>query len=285
MALSEQRLQVNGLEWFYREAKPLRDNPDRPPVVLLHGLVTQSYSWREVMPAIAEQGFWAIAPDWIGHGFSSRPEKRDFAYTAEAFVKALEAFLAELSVDRMHLVVQGFLGAYGLLYALRNPQQIERLVIVNTPLGVEAKLPGALRRMTLPLAGEMMTQDPLLVDRTLEGGGPYQVNDEDLDVYRRPFLTTSAAGRALLATLRNFKLGPTTEEIAKELKQWQPMTLLIWGTADPWLPKTLAETWVTNLPHGELSTLEQVGHYAQEDWAEKVIEVMVPFLRRADISK
>ena len=284
MALAEQRLQADGLEWFYREAKPLRETADRLPVVFLHGLVTQSYSWREVMPAVAEQGFWAIAPDWIGHGFSSRPEKRDFAYTADAFTKALATFLTALSIERFHLVVQGYLGAYGLLYALRNPQQIERLVVVNAPLGTEAKLPGALRRMTLPLAGEMMTQDPLLVDRTLEGGGPYQVNDEDLDVYRKPFLTTSAAGRALLATLRNFKLGVTMEEIAQGLKQWQQQTLLVWGIADPWLPVTLAETWTAALPNGELSKLEQVGHYAQEDWAEKVAEAIVPFLRRLDVS-
>ena len=284
MALSEQRLQVGSLEWFYREAKPLRESSGRSPVVFLHGLVTQSYSWREVMPAVAEQGLWALAPDWIGHGFSSRPEKRDFAYTADAFVTALADFLTVLSIERMHLVVQGFLGVYGLLYAVRHPQQIERLVIINTPLSPEVKLPGALSRMKLPLAGEMMTQDPLLVDRTLEGGGPYQVNDEDLVVYRKPFLTTSAAGRALLATLRSFKLSATTEEIATALKQWQSMTLLVWGTADPWLPTTLAETWAKTIPNAEFSKLDQVGHYAQEDWAEKVTEVVVPFLRRTEVA-
>ncbi|MEL6382882.1 MAG: alpha/beta fold hydrolase [Cyanobacteria bacterium J06626_18] len=284
MTLSEQRLQVGNLEWFYREATPLRASSDYPPVVFLHGMVSQSYSWRQVMPAVAEQGLRAIAPDWIGHGFSSYPEKRDFAYTADAFVKALADFLEALSVERMHLVVQGFLGVYGVLYAVRNPQRIARLVIVNTPLSPEVKLPGALSRMKLPLAGEMMTQDPLLVDRTLEGGGPYQVNDEDLMVYRKPFLTTSAAGRALLGTLRGFKLSDTTTEIAKELKQWQAMTLLVWGTADPWISTTLAETWTATIPNAELSKLDQVGHYAQEDWAEKVAEVIVPFLRRTEVS-
>ena len=283
VAIAEQRIQVDGLEWFYREAKPRQESTDRLPVVFLHGLVTQSYSWRDVMPTVAEQGFWAIAPDWIGHGFSSRPEKQDFAYTSEAFIKALEGFLAALSLERMHLVVQGFLGTYGLLYALRHPQQIQKLVIVNTPLSTQAKLPGALSRMTWPLVGDMMTQDPLLVDRTLEGGGPYQVGDQDLDVYRSPFLTTSAAGRALLATLRNLDLATTTGEIAQGIKQWQQTTLLIWGTADPWLPVEWAERWVADLPNGELSKLDQVGHYAQEDWAEKVTEVMAPFLRRLDV--
>lgn len=284
VAIAEQRVQVEGLEWFYREASPGSANSDRLPVVFLHGLVTQSYSWRAVMPAIAEQGFRTIAPDWIGHGFSARPEKRDFAYTPEAFVKALDGFLETLAIERMHLVVQGFLGIYGLLYAFQHPQAIERLVILNAPLAPEGKLPWALRQMSFPLIGEMMTQDPLLVDRTLEGGGPYQVKDDDLTIYRKPFLTTSAAGRALLATLRNLKLATVTGEIANELSQWQGLTQVIWGIADPWLPVELAETWAANLPNGQITKLEEVGHYAQEDWAEKVVTVLLPFLKQMDIS-
>lgn len=284
MEVLKEKVQVGKLDWFYREVKPFQDKPERLPVIFLHGLVTQSYSWRAVMPKVAEQGFRAIAPDWIGHGFSSRPEKREFAYTADAFVTELRAFLSTLEIKRMHLVVQGFLGTYGLLYALQHPDQIERLVIVNTPLAPDVKLPWAISRMTLPLAGEMMTQDPLLVDRTLEGGGPYQVNDEDLDIYRKPFLSTSAAGRALLATLRNLKLASTTTQIAEGLKQWQQDTLLVWGVEDPWVPVTLAETWASGLPNGALAKLENVGHYAQEDWAEKVAEVVVPFIRRSNVS-
>ena len=284
MKIVEQRVTVDGLEWFYREIKPLRPDPARPPVVLLHGLVSQSYSWRNVMPSLAEQGFWAIAPDWIGHGFSSRPDKRDFSYAADAFVTGLDHFLSALELEQIHLVVQGYLGTYGLLFAVRHPDRIARLVAINTPSTPVAKLPGALQRMTLPLAGEMMTQDPLLVDRTLEGGGPYQVQDADLDVYRKPFLTTSAAGRSLLATLRNFKLTSTTQEIAAALPQWQAPTLLVWGTSDPWLPVSMAETCAAELPQGELVQLTEVGHYAQEDWAEKVTEVVVPFLRKTVIS-
>lgn len=284
MALTEgYKIQVGKLEWFYRDEMPPSEHSDRLPVLLLHGLVSQSYSWRDVMPQLTEQGFRAIAPDWIGHGFSSFPEKRDFAYTAEAFVSELGKFLTALEIDKVHLVVQGFMGVYGVLFALQNPDRVERLVIINTPLAPAVKLPGAIRRMTWPLAEEMMTQDPLLVDRTLEGGGPYQVDDQDLDVYRKPFLSTSSAGRSLLFTLRNFKLAEMTTAIVAGLPQWTHMTLLLWGTADPWIPVALAATWVQNLPQGELAKLDEVGHYAQEDWAEKVAKALVQFLRRAPI--
>lgn len=284
MALTEgYKIQVGKLDWFYRDEQPPQESRDRPPVLLLHGLVSQSYSWRDVMPPLTKQGFRAIAPDWIGHGFSCFPEKRDFAYTTDAFVTALGDFLTALEIDKVHLVAQGFMGMYGVLFALRQPERVERLVIINMPLAPEVKLPGAIRRMTWPLAGEMMTQDPLLVDRTLEGGGPYQIDDTDLDIYRKPFLTTSSAGRSLLFTLRGFKLAEMAQEIADQLPQWSHMTQLIWGTADPWVPVARAESWAARLTLGELSKLDEVGHYAQEDWADKVSEVLIPFLRRAPV--
>lgn len=166
----EKRLQVGKWEWFYREAEPFNAT-DKPPVILLHGLPAQSYSWREVLPALASQGMRAIAPDWLGFGFSAKPDRREFRYTADAFVQALAELIDQLEIDRLSLVVQGFVGSSGLLYALRYPEKIERLAILNAPLSPEARVPWKIKQLGLPLMGEMLTQDPLLVDRTLEGGG------------------------------------------------------------------------------------------------------------------
>lgn len=281
MSVEEHFLKVGALEWFYRESLPA-NNSDQPPVLLLHGLVSQSYSYREIMPVLAAQGFRAIAPDWIGLGFSGKPGKRDFAYTPDAFVTALAAFIDALELDRFSLVVQGFVGSAGLQYALAHPEKIARLAVLNTPLSTEAKLPWKMKQLGLPLLGEVFTQDPLLVDRTLEGGGPYQVADEDLDVYRRPFLQSSAAGRSLFITVRNLQLQQATAEIEKGFNQWQRPTLIIWGTSDPWLPLTQAQSFANSLANAEVVPLEQVGHYAQEDWHEKVSEVLLPFLRRQE---
>jgi pimeloyl-ACP methyl ester carboxylesterase len=279
VAISENTIEVNGLNWFYREMNPLGDE-QRLPVLMLHGIVAQSYSWRGVMPTLAEQGFRTIAPDWIGHGFSERPDKRDFPYTPEAFVNALAAFVDALGLEKFHVVAQGFLGTGGIQYALQNPDRVDRLVIVNAPISPEAKLPWKMRQFGIPLAGDMITQDPLLVDRTLEGGGPYQVDDDDLDVYRRPFLQTSDVGRALMTTVRRLNLPTVTQEIQAGLEKWDHPTLLLWGISDPWLPVELAETCVKSLSSGELQTLEEVGHYAQEDWAEKVTTAVSSFLRQ-----
>jgi pimeloyl-ACP methyl ester carboxylesterase len=279
MAVEQKWIDVGPLSWFYRESRP--SNPsDRLPVVLLHGLVSQSYGYRNTLPVLAEHGFRAIAPDWIGGGFSAQPDRRDFAYTPAAFVQALAEWLSALELNRFSLVVQGFLGTVGLQYALQHPERIDRIAILNAPILTGAKLPWKIQQLGLPIIGDVMTQDPLLVDRTLEGGGGYRVEDQDLDVYRRPFLRSSDAGRALLATIQNLQLKQVTAEIEAGFQQWQEPVLLAWGLRDPWLPVEMAEKFVQQTPQAELVKLEEVGHYPQEDWHEKVNEALLHFLRR-----
>lgn len=278
MTTTEHAIQAGKFEWFYREAKPLGE--PRSTVVLLHGLVCQSYGWRHVLSALAEQGFWAIAPDWLGHGYSERPDRRDFPYTPDAFITALEEFLQVLEVEHCSLVVQGFLGTVGLQYALRHPDRCDRIAIFNAPVTTAARLPWKMQQLGLPLAGEMITQDPLLVDRTLEGGGGYRIEDADLDIYRRPFLQTGDAGRALFATVQKLQLKQITAEIESGFQTWEKPILVAWGDRDPWLPLAIAEAFAQSLPNGELVKLEEVGHYPQEDWHEKVNDVLLPFLRR-----
>jgi pimeloyl-ACP methyl ester carboxylesterase len=281
MSIQEHKITVNSLEWFYREAEPIGQT-DLLPVLLLHGLVSQSYSWRNILPALAKQGTRAIAPDWIGYGFSSKPEKRDFAYTPDAFITALEGFIKALELQRFSLVVQGFLGSVGLQYALRHPEQIANLAIINTPITSAAKLPWKIQQLGLPLAGEMMTQDPLLVDRTLEGGCRFVIEDKDLDVYRKPYLKSSSSGRGLLATIRNLQLSSAMNEIESGFKEWQQPILIQWGMIDPWLSVDMAQNFADSVPNGELIKLNNVGHYPQEHYHETILEDLLPFVRRTN---
>ena len=278
MSIQEHKITVNSLEWYYREAQPI-GRSDLLPVVLLHGIVSQSYSFRNILPALAAQGTRAIAPDWIGYGFSGKPEKRDFAYTPDAFIKALDDFIQAIELEKFSLVVQGFLGSVGLQYALRNPEKIANIAILNTPISTSAKLPWKIQQMGLPLAGEMMTQDPLLVDRTLEGGCRYRIEDQDLDVYRKPFLKTSASGRALLSTIRNLQLETAMKEIEPGFKEWQKPILVQWGMMDPWLSVDMAESFVKNVPDGDIIKLNNVGHYPQEHYHEVILQDLLPFVR------
>ena len=280
MSIQEHKIAVDSLEWFYREAEPI-GRTDLIPVLLLHGLVSQSYSWRNVIPSLAAQGNRAIAPDWIGYGFSSKPEKQDFAYSPDAFITALEGFVKALELERFSLVVQGFLGSVGLQYALRHPEKIANIAILNTPISTSAKIPWKIKQMGLPLAGDIITQDPLLVDRTLEGGSRYRIEDEDLDIYRKPFLKSSASGRSLLTTIRNFQLEKAMIEIENGFKGWPQPILAQWGMIDPWLSVDMAETFVKSVANGEIIKLNNVGHYPQEHYHEVILQDLLPFVRRS----
>lgn len=281
MSIQEHKITVNSLEWFYREAEPIGQT-DLLPVLLLHGLPSQSYSWRHILPALAKQGTRAIAPDWIGYGFSSKPEKRDFAYTPDAFITALSEFIQTLELKRFSLVVQGFLGSVGLQYALRHAEQIANIAIINTPITSAAKLPWKIQQLGLPLAGEMMTQDPLLVDRTLEGGCRYVIEEKDLDVYRKPYLKSSSSGRGLLSTIRNLQLSSAMTEIESGFKEWQKPILIQWGMIDPWLSIDMAQKFADSVPNAEVIKLHNVGHYPQEHYHETILEDLLPFVRRTD---
>lgn len=278
VAITENTIEVGTLKWFYREAIPNNEN-NNPPVLLLHGLPSFSYTWTEIMPQLAEWGFRAIAPDWLGSGLSGKPDKRDFDYTPDAFVKALSDFIASLNLVKFSLVVQGFLGSVGLQYALRYPEVIERLIILNTPFSTTVKLPWSMRQWGLPFIGDMVTQDPLLVDRTLEGGSGFVISEERLSVYRKPFLKTSATGRSLVATIKNLKLAESMAELESGLADFSKPTLIIWGLADPWLSSADAEKLATQ-GNIELIKLEEAKHYPQEHWSGEITPVMVNFLRR-----
>ena len=279
MKITDKTVDTGKLEWFYREAVPESPN-NKPPILLLHGLPSQSYTWLPILNQLAENGFQAIAPDWIGSGLSDKPEKRDFAYTPQAYLEALTDLINTLNLERLSIVVQGYLASVGVQYALQNREKIEKLVILNTPLTTIAKLPWPMTQWTLPFVGDMVTQDPLLIDRTLEGGSGFVVSDEKLDVYRRPYLKTSAVGRSLMVTTKNLKLAKAMPEIELGLKSWSKPALIIWGMLDPWLAFEPIEQLGNSNSQLELVKLPEAKHYPQEHWPEEIGEILLPFLRR-----
>ncbi|HEY9769769.1 MAG TPA: alpha/beta fold hydrolase [Coleofasciculaceae cyanobacterium] len=277
MSIKTNKIQVGKFEWFYRQTEV---ESERTPVLFLHGLPSHSYTWQKLMSFLAESEIPSIAPDWIGCGFSDKPNQRDFAYTPEAFIKELDELITALKLEKYYLVVQGFLGSVGIQYALQNPDRIEGLIILNTPISDNAKLPWSMKQFTFPLVGDMMTQDPLLVDRNIEKGSGFVVADKDLNVLRKPFLQSSDVGRALMAIAKKLQLKTTTKEIEAGLSQWAKPTLIIWGVEDKWLNVADAKKLAAANSDITLVELAQAKHYPQEHWASDIAKEIVQFFRR-----
>ena len=278
MTIQEKNIEIDNLNWFYREGEAEGEGGDKTPVVLLHGLLSQSFSWLEIMPVLSEYGYNCIAPDWIGWGLSDKPEKRDFAYTPEAFYEGLSKFIDRLEFDKISLVVQGYLATIGIQYALKNPEKIDRLVILNSPIYEGVKLPWQIAQCGAPFMGEMVTQDPLIVDRTLEKGSGFVISDNNLYAYRKPIVTSSAAGRMLVVTVRKLKLKQITQEIAKGLKSYSQPCLIIWGEDDPWLSIEPVESLAKANKTIKLTPLPEAKHYPQEHFSKEIAPMIVNFL-------
>lgn len=268
MQLLKKKITVNGFEWFYRET----DNTpgDRLPILFLHGLPSHSFGWCDVMAKLGDANFYCIAPDWLGSGFSAYPSTREFDYTPAGYESELKAFLDALQIERCHIVVQGYLGHIGILFAQNNPERGDRLAILNTPILPGSKLPWKMQQWGIPFAGDMLTQDPLLVDRTLEGGSGYVISDGNLDTYRKPFLTTSAVGRSLMATTRRLDLKKVLPELTEKLKARTEKTLFLWGIEDEWLDNAALQNWVKKETSHQWISIEEAKHYPQEHFAEAI---------------
>ncbi|MEM8641749.1 MAG: alpha/beta fold hydrolase [Cyanobacteria bacterium P01_G01_bin.54] len=276
--MNKETIAVGSHQWFYRETQPTSGDRQQT-VVLLHGIPSTSHSWRNLMPPLAADGYRCLAPDWLGFGFSDQPDRRDFAYTPDAYQTALGDWLDALELDAVTLVVQGYLGHIGVRYALAHPKRVERLAILNAPLVSRAKLPWAMQQWAIPLVGDMLTQDPLLIDRTLERGSGFVVPEADLTVYRKPFLKSSAAGRALIASIQNLQLSQITAELEAGLVHWPNPLHLLWGIADPWLESTPVSTLAKANPQMTWHPFAEAKHYAQEHWSAELAPVLIDALR------
>ncbi|KAL2479071.1 alpha/beta-hydrolase superfamily protein [Forsythia ovata] len=271
-------IKAGGFRWFVRETGSPESR--RGTIVFLHGAPTQSYSYRVVMSQMADAGFHCFAPDWIGFGFSDKPQAGyGFDYTEKEFHEAFDKLLDVLGVaSPFFLVVQGFLvGSYGLTWALKNTSKISKLVILNTQLTVSSPLPGLFKNLRIPFLGEFTCQNAVMAERFIEAGSAYVLKLEKADVYRLPYLSSSGPGFALLEATKKANFNDITSRISAGFAtgSWDKPILVTWGISDKYLPQSVAEEFQRGNPDFvKLKLIEGAGHMPQEDWPEKVVDAL-----------
>ena len=98
------------------------------PVLLLHGFPQSASCWRHQIPALAESHH-VVAPDWPGFGRSDPPST---APTYDNEVERIERFVQRLGWQRFNLFAHDYGGFIGLGYAIRHPERVQRLALLNT---------------------------------------------------------------------------------------------------------------------------------------------------------
>ena len=124
--------QQQTLRMAYLDVKPAK--PNGRVVVLLHGKNFNASDWATTIAALTGKGFRVVAPDQIGFGKSSKPERYQFSFVQLA--ANTRALLASLGIERSAVVGHSMGGMLATRYALGYPAATERLVLVN-PIGLE----------------------------------------------------------------------------------------------------------------------------------------------------
>jgi len=139
-----------------------------PAVVLLHGFPELAFSWRHQIPALADAGFRAIAPDQRGYGLTDAPPNVE-DYCADQLIADVHGLLDVLELETATFVGHDW-GALVLWYmAMLAPERIERLIILNIP------------HSPRPLV------DPIQIFRERLGNDFYIVNFQESDEADRAF--------------------------------------------------------------------------------------------------
>ena len=139
-----------------------------PAIILLHGFPELAFSWRHQLPALADAGFHAIAPDQRGYGESDVPPAVG-DYRIEVLIADVEGLLDALGLETATFVGHDWGALLLWQMALRRPTRIDRMIILNIPYYPR-----------LPV-------DPISVMRRKLGDDYYIVNFQDSDEADRAF--------------------------------------------------------------------------------------------------
>lgn len=121
--------------------------PGAPLVLCLHGFLDQGAAWTLVAERVAEKGYHFVAPDARGHGRSSHtPPGSDYHFPD--YLSDLDAIVAELEPERLHLLGHSMGGTVASLYAGLRPEAVDVLVLVEglgPPAEKSTDLPNKIR--------------------------------------------------------------------------------------------------------------------------------------------
>jgi pimeloyl-ACP methyl ester carboxylesterase len=280
---------VNGVRLHYVEVG------SGPPVILLHGFPEFWYSWRHQLPALAQAGLRAVAPDLRGYNLSDKPPGVR-SYRLDLLVGDLVGLIRHLGDRKASVVGHDWGGVLAWHLAMYHPDVVERLVILNAPHPAAFQRELHTWQQLLKSWYIFLFQVPGLAEQLFTAGDfdllermlrrqPVNTNAftlEDVRLYKhalaRPGALTAALNyyRALGSALLQQVHHPPTVSVP---------TLLLWGERDNYLSPRLTEglqAWVPNL---SVVRFPDVSHWIQNDAPEPVNRLMVEFLHGLPVTR
>lgn len=246
-------------------------------VVMLHGWVASSFSFRHQLAGLPAVGARCVSVDLRGFGLSDKPRGRG-SYTMDGYVADLDALLDALALKRVVLMGHSMGGGIALTYALARPERVRGLALV-APTGVVPvaflSLPKLMPRAIASMADGLLVPrwESGLILRNLAYGDASRVTDREVDEYWAP---TQLPGFVLAARA-------SAEEF-----DWRPIersrlatiavpSVVILGKKDRLIRKAAGSAQA--IPGATVKELD-AGHCAHEERPEEANELIGSLIRR-----
>jgi len=252
-----------------------------PAVVMVHGLFSSLYTWRDVIPALAARHD-VVALDLPGSGQSDQPADLSF----EDLARAVIGLMDRLGIREAALVGNSMGGATVVMVAAERPERVRALVLVDAAgfnLGRSER--PAMVSVAMSPAGSLLAFLPgkrLAVEASLR-----QVfHDDDLVTPERVSEYLAAAARSgTFPAIRSLgaSLRDRTRLVAEALPWVQAPTLVLWGDDDRWIPPAQADLFVAAIAGARKVVIPACGHVPQEEKPGEVARLVLEFLESSAV--
>lgn len=276
--MARRSAQVGGHRLSYLDAGP----SDGEPVLLIHGLASDSGTWAPALGPLAARGVRVIALDLLGHGESDKPPG---TYLLDDFAAMLEGFFAVLGLPAATLCGHSLGGAVAVHFGYYYPSRVSRLVLVSAG-GLGREVHPVLRAATLPGADRVVRLAMRPGLRRLYGRPGLQrllrLTPENVVNLRRAgrVLGDEAGRAAFFAALRGV-IEPSGQRGSflemRYLTERVP-TLLVWSERDAVIPVSHARATQQFLPGSRLVVFPGGGHEPHRRHAVQFAAAVADFL-------
>jgi pimeloyl-ACP methyl ester carboxylesterase len=257
-----------------------------PVVVLVHGIASRAFQWRQVMETLGETCH-VIAPDLLGHGESAKP-RGDYSLGAHAC--GIRDLLAALGHDRVTLVGHSLGGGIAMQFAYQFPERVERLVLVDSG-GLGTEVSAWLRAATLP--GSEFILPLMTCSWVRRAGGVLGSLLRKAHVPVSPGISECMVGFASLAdrstrsafihTCRSvLDVGGQRVDARDRLYLAADLPLLVvWGAKDAIIPISHGRDLVASVPGTRWEVFDQSGHFPHLSEPLRLAKLLASFVAEA----
>lgn len=258
------------------------DEGEGEPLLFVHGTPSWSFDFRNVIKKL-KATYRCIAIDHIGFGLSDKPQHYD--YSTQNHSLTLEKFILDQQLHDITLIVHDFGGPIGLNFAIRYPQKIKRIVILNSWLWSSKtdpdykKMSKILKSPLLPILYRCLNFSPRCI--LPKSFGDHKLSKRLLKQYTKPFAEKSQRNGPLAFAKSLLNDQDWFEELwsAHHTISDKP-TLLIWGMKDPVIKPHYLSRFEHGFKNASIVRLATSGHFPQEEEPDKVAEAIFDFLSK-----